>query len=101
MDNESDLRADIERAFAQVSSAKEQQQQQARRIEEPITASTVRFRVTKWVLWSYLAYAIGVGLFIMFFGEPAKNATLIDIMKTLLLPIVTLVIGFYFGSKAE
>jgi hypothetical protein len=97
----SDLRADIERAHAQVNSAKEQQQQRAPRIEEPIAASTVRFRVTKWVLWSYLAYAIGVGLFVMFGDDPTKNATLIDIIKTLLLPIVTLVIGFYFGSKAE
>jgi len=48
-----------------------------------------------------LAYAILVGLFIAFCGEPTKSAALVDIMKTLLLPIVTLVIGFYFGSKAE
>jgi hypothetical protein len=72
-----------------------------KKIDQPIPAATVRFHVTKWVLWSYLGYAIGVGLFIMFRGESEKSALLIDIMKTLLLPIVTLVIGFYFGSKPE
>ena len=95
----SDLRADLERVIAQVSSAEKQQTERAQTIERPIPSATVRFVVTKWVLGAFLGYAIVVGLFIMSKGESAQTAQLIDIMKTLLLPIVTLVIGFYFGSK--
>jgi len=53
------------------------------------------------ILVGYLGYAIAVGIFIMVCGDAVRAAPLIDIMKTLLLPIVTLVLGFYFGSKAE
>ena len=99
MSDGDDLRADIQRAFAQVETAKSQQQELAPKVEQPIPAATVRFVVTKWVLLCFLGYASVVGGFIMYKGESAQTAQLIDIMKTLLLPLVTLVIGFYFGSK--
>ena len=58
---------------------------------------------SRWVVGSFLGYAIVAGIFIMNHvgNESAKPQIdqLMDIMKTLLLPIVTLVIGFYFGSK--
>lgn len=95
----SDLRADLERAFAQVSLAEKEQSERAPTINQPVPAATVRFVVTKWVLCAFLGSTIVVGLFIMSKGENAQTAQLIDMLKTLLLPLVTLVIGFYFGSK--
>lgn len=52
------------------------------------------------VVVSFFAYAGVVGLFVIFWDAPAKAATLIDIMKTFLLPVVTLVLGFYFGRNS-
>ena len=96
-----DLQADIERARVRLQAAEQEQSARERQIERPIPLAAARYHVARVVLWSFLGYAIAVGLFIMFCNEPTKTATLIDIMKTLLFPIVTLVIGFYFGSKAE
>jgi len=98
---EREIDDEIRRRSEELESAEQQLRTTEKKIDRPIPAATVRFHVTKWVLWSFLAYAIGVGLFIMICGDAARSALLIDIMKTLLLPIVTLVIGFYFGSKAE
>jgi hypothetical protein len=93
-----DLRADIQRARAQVDLAETEQAVRARKIG-PIPTATVRYRVTLWVLLSYLVYVLLVGAFIVFGNDAAKTITLIDILKTLLFPIVMLVIGFYFGSS--
>jgi hypothetical protein len=95
----SDLRTDLERVIAQVNSAEQKQSEHAATIDKLVPAATVRFVVTRWVLGSFLGYTIVVGLFIMTKGANEQTAQLIDIMKTLLLPLVTLVIGFYFGSK--
>jgi hypothetical protein len=97
-----DLLEDIRQARAGEELAREQVNRLAPKIEEQsFSPSAVRFQVTKWVVGTFLIYAAVVGLFIMNKGESAQTTQLIDIMKTLLLPIVTLVIGFYFGSKAE
>ena len=97
----SDLADDIRRALDHVENTQREQEQRASKIDRPVPAANVRYFVTKWALWSYLGYAIGVGAYIMWKGESAQTAQLIDIMKTLLLPLVTLVLGFYFGSKAD
>lgn len=97
----SDLRTDIERVLSQIQSAEQTQSASAPKIEQPVPSAAVRAFVTKWALWAYLGYAVVVGLYIMARGESAQSTQLIDIMKTLLLPIVTLVLGFYFGSKAD
>ncbi len=91
----------VQQIAAQLGAAEIELKRRAPEIDKPVAAATVRFQVTKWVLWSYLGYAIAVGLYIMWKGESSQTTQLIDMMKTLLLPIVTLVIGFYFGSKAE
>src|SRR5262249_37936491 len=93
-----DLRVDIQRALAQVEVAQTQQAVRALKIG-PIPTATVRYHVTLCVLLSYLACVLLVGVFIVFGSDAAKTATLVDILKTLLLPIVMLVIGFYFGSS--
>jgi ABC-type dipeptide/oligopeptide/nickel transport system permease component len=99
----SDLRTDLERVIAQVDLVEKEQSKHAPTIDKPIQTATVRFVVTRWVVGSFLGYAIVAGIFIMNHvgNESAKPQIdqLMDIMKTLLLPIVTLVIGFYFGSK--
>src|SRR5262245_24765647 len=96
-----DLRAAIQRAMAQVDAAQTQQA-----VHEPtikaggIQSATVRYYVTIGVVSAYILYAFGVGVYVAVWGDGNKTDHLIDIMKTLLFPIVTLVIGFYFGSKS-
>lgn len=97
-DHSDDLLSDIREARAELTVAKSQQAAQARKIG-PIPTATVRYHVTLWVVLSYLAYVLLVGVFIVFGNDAAKTATLVDILKTLLFPIVMLVIGFYFGSS--
>ena len=100
MPPEDDLRAEIQRAYERVESEQAAREQIVdKATEKPIPVGTIRFRITSWVVGAYLFYAIAVGIFIMVYDDAAKAASLIDIMKTLLLPIVTLVIGYYFGAS--
>ena len=96
-----DLQTDIEGAREQVERAQVEQVQRAPKIDQPISLSTVRFRVTRWVLAFSAACVILVGSFVVFGNDSDKTKTLVGILTTLLLPIVTLVMGFYFGSKSE
>jgi hypothetical protein len=68
----------------------------------------IRAFVTRWVIIVFLGYIASVGLYIIIgsnTGDHAvtteKTANLMEIAKILLLPVVTFVIGHYFGSKAD
>jgi hypothetical protein len=101
MSSDDDLKAEVERARERVRSEQARELPRVDQVvRQPIPMATARFHITRWVVWAYLAYGIGVGAFIMFGGDGAKSAVLIDMMKSLFLPLVTLVIGFYFG-RAE
>jgi hypothetical protein len=100
---------------ADVETQKHQVEEQARAAEAaigpwvaklpqvPTHPAAVRAHVTMVVVWSFALYAGGVLVFIMLSKDTnsAKFNILIEILKTLLLPIVTFVIGHYFGSKSE
>src|SRR5262249_33691011 len=100
MPAEDDLRADIQRAYEQLQSGQELQQPQVEKVTKtPVSPGQTRHLITMLVVCAYLLYAIAVGAFIIVSGDASKVSPLIDIMKTLLLPIVTLVIGYYFGAS--
>jgi hypothetical protein len=65
-----------------------------------------RFAIAKLIVWSFvifvgaviLAVAMGAALYDWpDVAEPAK--TLVAVLGSVMLPVVTLVIGYYFGSK--
>jgi hypothetical protein len=96
-----DLDAEIQRVQEQVSAAAQKQAALEKATRDPIPLAQARFTVATWVIIAYLASFLGVGVFIAIAGDQAKDSLLVDMMKTLLLPLVTLVLGYYFGSKAE
>jgi hypothetical protein len=68
----------------------------------PTTApAAIRALVTKSVVAAFIVFVGGVGLFIMFSGDDGKFMILVDMLKTLLLPVVTFVLGHHFGSRSE
>lgn len=92
---------DIDNAFGQVSAVEGGFKRTATRLMRvPVPSpAAVRFHLTQWIIGSFIVYATAVGVFIMFSGEKEKFTILLEILKTLFLPLVTLVIGHYFGSK--
>jgi hypothetical protein len=71
-------------------------------LKHQVSPDTVRLMVTKIIIWSYAWFLLGTGAFIIFGGEQATTEHvqwLLDIGKTLFLPVVTFVIGFFFGKS--
>ena len=96
-----DLDAGIRRVREQVSAVESTQSALERATQTPIPLPQARFTIATWVVPAFLVYVILLGAIIVFDGDATKDALLVDIAKTLLLPLVTLVLGYYFGSKAE
>lgn len=109
-----DLREDIAKAIEEVrlASADIAGSEQVLNLNFPTldkgipaySAPRVRASLTRNIVLVFLAYVLFAGLFIIFGGYAAtasKIDALIEIAKTLLLPVVTLVIGHYFGSKPD
>lgn len=96
---------DTDKAFRelaeQLASQEKNQGNFARLVKDPISAPAVRAYITKFVVGSYIIYLFGIGIYIVACGDTSREALLMDIMKTLFLPIVTLMIGHYFGSKSD
>jgi hypothetical protein len=72
--------------------------------EREISPAAVRSHVTKLIVRSYIGFVCVSGLFIILGGTWATTDRindLMEIMKTSFLPVVTFVIGHYFGSKSE
>jgi hypothetical protein len=67
----------------------------------PISPAAVRSHVTRLVVWAFVIYAAAIGLFIMFAPSTDRFAPLLELLKTFFVPVVTFVIGHYFGSKSE
>jgi hypothetical protein len=60
-----------------------------------------RYNIGRYIVFSYVLFLFCTGAFIMYRGAAESVANLIDIMKTLFLPVVTFVIGHYYGSKSD
>ena len=66
--------------------------------------AAVRSFVTRLIIWLFCMYIVGMALYVAFQCDvPSKDRItyLFEILKTAVLPVVTFVIGHYFGSKAD
>lgn len=72
-----------------------------RATERPFPIDTARYQFTLTVLWAFLIFIVVIILTIEASYDKDKVSTLIDILKTMLLPLVTLMIGHYFGAKSQ
>lgn len=68
--------------------------------------SAVRTHTTKIIVWVYAIVLVSIILYLMWHGlQPTKTdsaiSAILDLVKTALIPIVTFVIGHYFGSSQK
>jgi hypothetical protein len=107
MTNASDLADDIAKAIQEVQEREEKVEEGLKPIAPKLnklpfpSPAEVRFHLTQWIVGAFIVYSAAVGIFIMWSEEKEKFTILLEILKTLFLPLVTLVIGHYFGSKSE
>jgi len=101
MTNNDNLDAEIQRRTEAVSAREEALPALDRLTEKPISVARARYELTGWVVGTFLFSVFVLILFIMRDGEISRANFIIEILKTLLLPLVTLMIGHYFGSKSD
>jgi len=61
----------------------------------------VRREITWVVVGAFVLSVMGTGIYIMRTGTSDSSSALIEMLKVFFLPLVTLVLGHYFGSKAD
>ena len=105
-----DLRGDIRRAIEEVESATRRAEplvtpERTGPVEIPAHAPPrVRAFITKAAVWCWLLYILIVGVAIIGLDgwlTDTRANLLIEILKIGVLPILTLAIGHYFGSKGD
>jgi hypothetical protein len=97
------LRDDIRKAIDEVARADEARIKIAPQLSAGPAPETVRFLVTKIAIGVWATFVVLLALFIIFGGNyatPEKMASLLEILKVGILPIVTFAIGHYFGSRS-
>ena len=100
----SDSDKTLEEIQRRLESLDKLQQQSKPLFDKRHTPAAVRSHVTHVVIWAYVLFLGCTGLAIIFGGSgltPDKTHDLIEISKTLFLPVVTFVVGHYFGSKTD
>jgi hypothetical protein len=65
----------------------------------PFPLDRARFHLTQIVLWSFLMFLVVIILTVEANYDAPRTRLLIDVCKTMLLPLVTLMIGHYFGAS--
>src|ERR1700730_16202151 len=98
MPENEDIQRQIEELAGQISALEQDQLKFDDFIGRAASPPVVRSHLTRLVVWAFIAYAFGTGIYVVWCGDPAKVLSLMEIMKTMLLPLVTLMIGHYFGS---
>jgi hypothetical protein len=95
---------EIERELQAVTNAETNRATEAATISRGPRAEQIRWYATLMALGVWALYVVGVGLFGIF-GNGAvttdRTTFLLEVLKVGILPILTLAIGYYFGSKAE
>jgi hypothetical protein len=71
------------------------------RLSEEFLLPRLDVRSLGLVVGAFVASVMGTGVFIMAAGTSDGTAAIIEMLKVFFLPLVTLVLGHYFGSKAE
>lgn len=70
-------------------------------LQHQVSPDTIRAFSTRSIIGSFCIFLLAVGAFIIF-GEqhasPERVGWLIDIGKSLYLPVVTFVLGYFFGK---
>lgn len=66
----------------------------------PISPAAVRSHVTRLLVWSFVIYLFLAAIY-WTVGEEHRASAIVEIGKTLFFPLVTFVIGHYFGSKGD
>jgi hypothetical protein len=69
--------------------------------EKPFPIDSARYQFTQIVLWAFLIFIVVIVLSIEANVEDKHLDKLTDILKTMLLPLVTLMIGHYFGARSS
>lgn len=102
MAGKSEIRSAIERAIEQVNAAERTALPKLEKaVSQPLPMPRVRYRFTLTVLWALLVSLATIAIFYMCTGDKDKASFLFDIVKVAILPLVTLMIGHYFGSKSD
>ena|ERR1041384_3107232 len=96
--------ADIDSRFEQIKGALQASERvlpqvQTRYGENPIPLPAARYRLTRVVLWAFLIGLLITAGYLIYGGPSDRVAILTDLLKSAMLPLVTLVIGHYFGSS--
>jgi hypothetical protein len=62
-------------------------------------SSHVSYHLTLGIVMTFLPYTLGVGIFVMHSQDKEKFTILLEMLKTLLFPLVTLAIGHYSSQS--
>lgn len=92
---------DIERRANRIGSLSARQQDLQRKFQNPIPVDRIRWQLTLIVVIAFLLFLAALALYVFIFGDMPRATFIFDVLKTLLLPIVTLMIGHYFGSRSS
>lgn len=100
MPNKQEIEREINALAAQLAANEQSQDIFERITRRPIPIATARFHLTQVMVWAFLILVYAVIVYIEANGEVTRATLVVDILKTMLLPLVTLMIGHYFGTKS-
>jgi uncharacterized membrane protein len=85
-----------------ISLVEESVNRDAALLNRTIAPAAVRAHVTRVIIYFFVVYVAVVGLYVIFAPTlpPDRISNLLEVLKTAIIPIVTFVIGHYFGSKS-
>jgi hypothetical protein len=91
----------IRRLLQQVAAQEPKADELQNITKSPVPIAAARFQLTQLVLWAFLVCIAVTVIAILCDYDNQRVVLMIDLLKTMLLPLVTLMIGHYFGSKGD
>ena len=96
---------ELEEVRGRVADIERQRGALSRPFEEPIPyREQIRWRLTRVILFGYVIAVGAVIVYVILDGwrsGQSRFVELLDIIKVAMLPVVTFVIGYYFGSRSN
>lgn len=80
------------------------QEEKSKQFDPPLGSAQARWSIAKYVIWTWMGVVGATTAFLIVgssYATPETTSNLFELIKIGLLPIVTFVIGHYFGSKSE